>query len=117
MAVERAARAAQPSAAVATGYLREQLGERLTAIIAGVTDASIIRAWASDEASPTPKTKRTLRAAYEVTRMLREVDSADAVRSWFGGMNAELDDEAPALMIAKDPARVLSAARFYVAHG
>ncbi len=49
--------------------------------------------------------------------MLLEVDSSDTVRSWFSGMNTELDDQAPSLLIAEEPARVLSAARFFAANG
>ena len=98
-------------------YLRKELGERLTAVIGGVKDASIVRAWATGAATPDPATEQALRAAYEVTRMLLDVDSAETVRLWFGGMNPELDDQAPALIIAEDPDAVLGAARSFVAHG
>lgn len=113
----RRAQTTEPEVDAVVAYLREQLGERLTAVIAGVTDASIIRAWAACEAEPEPATERTLRATYEVTRMLLQVDSAETVRLWFSGMNPELDDEAPGLVIREDPEAVLSAARFYLAHG
>ncbi len=108
---------AEPDVAAVASYLREQLGERITAVIGGVRDAGIVRAWAAGATAPDPETERTLRATYEVTRMLREVDCADTVRLWFSGMNTELDDRAPGLVIREDPAAVLSAARFYLAHG
>ncbi len=113
----RRAQTIEPEVDVVVAYLREQLGERLTAVIAGVTDASIIRAWAAGEAKPEPATERTLRATYEVTQMLLQVDSAETVRLWFSGMNPDLDDEAPGLVIREDPAAVLSAARIFVVHG
>lgn len=98
-------------------YLLEQLGERLTAVIAGVRDAGEVRGWAVGEASPSEEAERRLRDAYEVTRMLRERDSAETVRLWFRGMNPELDDQAPALVIREDPGAVLGAAHFFLAHG
>lgn len=111
------AQATEPEIAAVAANLREQLGERLTAVIGGVTDAGIVRAWAAGDAMPEPATEQTLRAAYDVTHMLLDVDSAQTVRLWFSGMNPDLDDASPALVIADDPESVRSAARAYVAHG
>ncbi len=60
---EQAGQETSPSIPSGVTCLRSELGERLTAVIAGVTDASIIRAWAAGRASPEPATERTLRAA------------------------------------------------------
>jgi hypothetical protein len=98
-------------------YLLGELGERLTAVIAGVRSAATVRDWAAGLLIPESAIERRLRVAFEVTRLLRERDSSETVRLWFGGMNPELDDRAPALAIADDPESVVDAAHFYLAHG
>jgi hypothetical protein len=98
-------------------YLLGELGERLTAVIAGVGSATMVRGWAAGEQVPEPATEQRLRVALEVTRLLRQYDSAETVRMWFRGMNPALDDEAPALAIANDPEGVRAAARIFVVHG
>jgi hypothetical protein len=99
------------------GYLLDQLGERLTAVIAGVTDARELREWAAGEAVPSASSEQRLRAAYEITRLLLHKDSPETVRLWFRGMNPALADRAPALVIADDPDSVLLAAHGFLAHG
>jgi hypothetical protein len=39
------------------------------------------------------------------------------VRAWFMGMNPELDDQAPARVLRREPERVLQAARQFLAGG
>ncbi len=98
-------------------YLLDELGERLTAVIAGVRDAEVLRGWVDGDGALDAATAERLRAAFEVTQLLRQRSSSELVRLWFRGMNTELDDEAPALQIAKDPVGVRDAARFFLAHG
>ena len=43
--------------------------------------------------------------------------SIETVRAWFVGMNPDLDDRAPALVLGEDPVGVLQAARAFLAHG
>lgn len=98
-------------------YLQEVLGQRLTAVIADVSDAKAVGRWAQARQTPRPEVEKRLRLAFQITQMLMAVDSANTVRAWFTGMNPELDDASPALMIAKEPVRVLQAARSFLANG
>src|SRR4051794_25618688 len=93
------------------------LGQRLTAVIAGVADAKAVGKWARGERSPRADAEQRLRDTYYVTTLLLQMETPSTVRAWFSGMNPELDDRAPALMLSEDPARVLQAARTFLAHG
>ena len=105
-----------PLASVAA-YLQEVLGQRLTAVIAGVTDAKAVGKWAKGGRKPQGDVERRLRNAYQVAQIVVQTESPETVRAWFIGMNPELDDQPPALVIADDPLRVLQAARIFVANG
>ncbi len=48
-----------------------------------------------------------------MTQLLMQREAADRVRAWFRGMNPHLDDEARAIALATEPARVLQAARAF----
>ena len=93
------------------------LGQRMTAVIAGVADAKAVGKWARGERMPRADAEQRLRDAYYVTILLLQAEVPSTVRAWFTGMNPELDDRAPALVLAEDPARVLQAARTFLAHG
>ncbi len=98
-------------------HLQEILGQRLTAVIADVSDAKAIGKWAKGERTPHPDTERRLRNAFQITQLLVQTESSGTVRAWFTGMNPELGDRAPALVMAEDPVRVLQAARTFLANG
>lgn len=97
--------------------LQDVLGQRLVAVIAGVSDAKAVGKWARGERSPHPEAERRLRAAFHITQLLLQKDSSETVRAWFIGMNPDLDDQAPALMLAENPLYVLQAARAFLAYG
>lgn len=99
------------------GSLQDILGQRLVAVIAGISDAKAVGKWARGARSPHPDTEQRLRHAYQIVQLLLEQESAETVRAWFVGMNPDLDDQAPALVVEKDPAGVLQAARDFLAHG
>lgn len=79
--------------------------------------AQLPNRWARGEETPSPEAERHLRDAFQVTELLLRRESSDAIRAWFMGTNPELDDEAPAVMIREDPAGVLLAAHYFIAHG
>lgn len=108
------ARAARLATAAVAEYLQGVLGQRLTAVIAGVSDAKAVGQWAKGGQTPHSEAERRLRDAYQVTQLLMQREAADTVRAWFRGMNPHLDDEAPALALATEPARVLQAARAFL---
>ncbi len=87
------------------------------AVIAGVSDAKAVGKWARGERSPHPETEHRLRHAFHITQLLLQQESAETVRAWFIGMNPDLDDQAPALLLAEDPHAVLLAARNFLANG
>jgi hypothetical protein len=109
--------ATRASVAKIAGDLEGLLGQRLTAVIAGVSDAKAIAKWARGERAPRPDTERRLRDAYHVTCLLLQAEAPSTIRAWFSGMNPELDDRAPALALGDDAPRVLQAARTFLAHG
>ena len=98
-------------------YLQDVLGQRLTAVVAGVSDAKAVGKWAKGQRSPQPDSELRLRHAYQIAQLLIQHESAETVRAWFLGMNPELDDEAPAVVLGEDPQRVLQAARTFLAQG
>lgn len=97
--------------------LQDVLGQRLVAVIAGVSDAKAVGKWARGERSPHPDAEQRLRHAFQIVQLLLERESADTVRAWMVGMNPDLEDHAPALVLAEDPACVLQAARSFLANG
>jgi hypothetical protein len=102
--------------------LRETLGAKLVAFLGGVRETCAVREWEQGTRTPTDEVIQRLRAAYYVTAMLHDRESAPTVASWFQGMNPELDDIAPARILRDQdldtagPA-VLAAARSFIALG
>lgn len=97
--------------------LQDVLGQRLVAVIAGVSDAKAVGKWARGERSPHPEAERRLRDAYHISQLLLQSESSETLRAWFIGMNPDLDDQAPALLLADNPQAVLGAARNFLANG
>jgi hypothetical protein len=102
---------------IIVGSLQDILGQRLVAVIAGVSDSKAVSKWARGGRTPHPDTEQRLRNAYQIVQLLLERESAETVRAWFVGMNPDLEDQAPALVLGEDPVRVLQAARAFLAHG
>ncbi|MHB1090530.1 MAG: helix-turn-helix domain-containing protein [Ilumatobacteraceae bacterium] len=96
------------------GFLVELLGSRLTAHLTDV-DVSTVSRWKAGNSKPHPEAERRLRDAHQVARMLLTVDSDQVVRSWFIGMNPQLDDDAPLEVIAAGNTKaVIGAARSFI---
>jgi hypothetical protein len=81
-----------------TRFLVEVLSVRLTAFLAGLQAGKPVRDWASGAVREIDDSdvEQRLRTAYEIVLLLLIHDSAGTVRSWFIGMNPELDDVSPA---------------------
>lgn len=121
MMVQQAHRRAvsDPLTTVAS-VLQEVLSRRITAFIVGVKDAKTVSRWASGEVTEIrdPEVEQRLRAAYAITQMLLDVCSPSTAKSWYLGMNPELDDLSPAEAIQEGKAReVMAAARVFVTNG
>jgi hypothetical protein len=98
-------------------YLHEVLGLNLTAVIAQTEDAAAVSMWGRGQQSLPATSARSLRAAYEVTKLLEPYEAPETVQAWFVGMNPILGDRAPAVVVAEDPEAVARAARAFVAYG
>lgn len=86
-------------------------------MVAGVADAKAVGKWAKGQRLPHTDAELRLRHAFQIAQLLIQAESAKTVRAWFLGMNPDLDDEAPAVVLGKDPARVLQAPRTFLAQG
>lgn len=111
---ERAVRATVPEMAT---YLQDLFGQKLTALMVGSRDPKAVGKWARGEREPHPEVVERLRAAFQVAEFLLQAESRQAVRAWFMGMNPQLGDRAPALVIGESPIDVMQAARAFLAGG
>lgn len=99
------------------GRLQEVLGRDVVAIITGKAPRQVSR-WVSGEAKPPLQEQQLLRDTFQVVELLAEVDPDEVVRAWFIGMNPQLEDAAPAELIAQGRVRdVMAAARAFVNAG
>lgn len=99
-------------------FLQELFGQKLVAIMAGVSDPKSVGRWASKETTPRTEADRRLRDTSVIVRLLLTEESPHTVRAWFVGLNPQLDDESPAHAISKGRTRdALVAAKSYLAGG
>jgi hypothetical protein len=100
--------------------LRDMLGARLVAYLAGVTETRAVRERAEGIRTPRSPVPERLRLALQVVEMLHARDSAGVVQAWFQGLNPRLDDRSPARLLRDGDLqdvgpRVLAAARAFAA--
>lgn len=114
IAHRQATRATAPEMAA---FMQDLFGQQLTAYMTGIRDGKAVGQWARGEREPHTGTAKRLRTAYQIARLLLQVDSAQIVQAWFMGMNPLLDDEAPARLLVERPARVMQAARYFMSSG
>lgn len=102
--------------------LRELLGPRLVAYIAGVRETRTVREWAEGAAVKRADIEPRLRAAFHIAAFIAEHDAPSVVQSWFQGLNPQLEDQSPAQLLRDEDLRevgpqVLAAARAFVVGG
>lgn len=101
-----------------TEYLDEVLGRKLVATLAGVKDPKAVGRWAAGERTPRPGAEERLRAGYQIFRLLMAAEAPHTVRAWFIGLNPQLHDESPILVIQEGRFQeAMTAARAYIAGG
>jgi hypothetical protein len=117
MATERVipTRETEPSVAEVVRTLVAVLGDGLVAIMAGITSGRVVHQWASGEQAPPPEIEERLRWALRIVELLREREGDGTIRAWWVGMNPELGDRAPALVLHERPEYVLDAAYCFLA--
>lgn len=82
------------------GQLRELLGSRLVAYLAGVSETRAVRQWADGNRSIRDEDDlQRLRVAYQAALVITARDSAQVAQSWFQGLNPQLDDQSPARLL------------------
>lgn len=93
-------RAVQATFAEIVAELAAILGKKLTAYIAGVKDTRVIDRWMQGEVEqPYRDAEPRLRLAYQIARTLNDHDSPRVVQAWFVGLNPELQDRTPAVLL------------------
>ena len=107
----------EPTAADVAAHLREVLGVRLLAVIAGVRQTAEVHAWAEGTVEPPADVWRRLLDTVEVVTLVQPHDSDRTIQAWMQGLNPDLDDRSPALMLRDGSApEVLAAARTWIAN-
>lgn len=79
--------------------LREILGAKLLAYIAGVSATSILQDWIDGKSTPTPAQAKRLETAQKVAFIVHQNHSAKVAQLWFQGTEELLGDCAPARFI------------------
>lgn len=121
LAAHEAATRAEPTEVVS--FLRELLGVRLVAVIAGVGETRAVHDWAEGKREiRNPVTLPRLRLTYQVAHLIAAVESAGVAQAWMQGMNPVLDDQSPAMLLREGDLdevgpKVIAAARQFAANG
>ncbi|NNC14084.1 hypothetical protein HII28_19675 [Planctomonas sp. JC2975] len=77
-------------------------------------DVKTITRWTADQGPSGDEEQRRVIDTLQIVELLLAEDSPSVVRSWFMGMNPQLDDQNPAEVLAEGRAReVMAAARAY----
>jgi hypothetical protein len=108
------ARVTRQGIAVTAAALQELFGQRLVAVIAGVKDVKAVGRWARGDDIPRDQAAAALQNALHVVELLRSQEDDETIRSWFRGMNPDLGDRSPALVVRDQPENVVQAARAFL---
>ena len=77
------------------GFLREHLGQRVTADISGVNDPKMVARWIAGLSTPRDHPQRRMREGYQAARLLVSAYGDETAKAWFYGSNTRFEDEAP----------------------
>ncbi|GAA1359161.1 hypothetical protein GCM10009636_32540 [Arthrobacter koreensis] len=102
--------------------LRDMLGAKLVAYLAGVGETRAVRQWAEGSRKMPAETEARLRLSYHVAGIIMESNSHRIAQTWFQGMNPQLEDRSPARLIREtnpdqSGPEVLAAARAFARLG
>ncbi|HKG39108.1 MAG TPA: hypothetical protein VKB25_08990 [Conexibacter sp.] len=86
------------NAEIAT-YLRDRLGQRVTAYLLGAADPKQVAAYTRGGNISDVRARR-LREGYKLVRMIETPYDVDTAKAWLFGTNARLDDQAPIEVLA-----------------
>jgi hypothetical protein len=103
--------------------LRQRLGVRLVAFLAGASETRAVHQWAAGTREiRDPEVVDRLRLVYQVVQLLVARDTDAVAQAWFQGLNPKLDDRSPARLLRDGEVvevgpQVLKAARAFAAVG
>lgn len=75
--------------------LQANLGQALTAHLAGLADARQVGRIGRGESRPQPLTERRLREGYKAAGVVARLYGWETAKAWLFGTNTRLDDQAP----------------------
>lgn len=118
-AYDRAVRQAFP---VVVKELRELLGAKLVAYVAGVSETRAVHEWADSVRKPRGAVEDRLRLALRIAGFIADHEDARVAQAWFQGLNPQLDDRSPARLLRDGEVedvgpQILAAARAFVVGG
>jgi hypothetical protein len=118
-AYEHATRLAFP---VVVKELKELLGGRLVAYLAGVSEVRAVNDWAEGTRSPRGQVEDRLRFALRVASFIAHHDGAGVAQAWVQGLNPQLEDRSPARLLREGDLeevgpQILAAARAFIVGG
>jgi hypothetical protein len=118
-AIERAhADAMRVEFSAVAQFLQETLGQRITAVAAGLRDPKTIGRYARGDEPRSDEVDRRIRGLFQITQILLAQETADTVRAWMMGANPQVNDESPLERLHEGDLRsVLEAARAFAAGG
>jgi hypothetical protein len=82
-------------------FMRQHLGQRMTAYISGVNDPKMVARWIAGQSMPRDHSQRRLREGYQAARLLVNAYGDETAKAWFFGSNTHLDHEAPAYILRR----------------
>lgn len=99
--------------------LRDALGAKLVAYIAGVSETRTVREWAEGVRAPQASAEERLRLAHRINALIAQSEGEAIVPTWLQGMNPHLGDKSPARVLREGPfdeagPAVLAAANAFV---
>ncbi len=102
------------SASVLTEYLLDKVGQRITTVGVGLSDARQVRKWA-EGGKIRPTNEERLRLLYRVARTVEIVYDQETARAFLRSSSPRLGDKSPLLAIADlDETGALEAVRYLV---
>lgn len=94
--------------------LQTRLGQALLGAIVMKSPRTVKR-WANETVRVPQAIEQLLRDTFQIVEVLSSAESPAVARGWLMGMNPQLDDQAPAFVLANGDARdVMTAARDFV---
>ena len=81
--------------------LQANLGQALTAHLAGLADTRQIGRISRGEHRPQQATARRLREGYKAAGMIAELYDWETAKAWLFGTNTRLDDQAPVEVLGR----------------